>query len=310
MKELGLREKMYPASWKQLKKGAQNEKIVHAFLFCGPGFTGKNDMALDLVAVLNGIDVEANRDKVLNNGFPDIVIIRPDEEMKKKEIGVDQIKDVIKKIGYYAYDQKYKVLIVFNADLMNKSAGNSLLKTLEEPPEKTIIILIANREERILTTIRSRCQRVYFGLKRNEEVKNYLKENERIDLPEGSLNQIVEISHGKYKLAENLALSPDLLDEKRERIEKFRKALKGGISETFDFIEQETKDGKVDSEVLEDWLYFLHAFIKESIKEDRPAQMVEKVFEMEKSLIEVKNKIENSNASPRTLLENYFVQLI
>jgi DNA polymerase III gamma/tau subunit len=310
MKELGLREKMYPASWKQLKKGAQDEKTAHAFLFCGPGFTGKDDMTLDLVAAFNDIDVESEREKILKNGFPDVVIVVPDEEKKKKEIGVDQVKDAIKKIGYYAYDQKYKVLIIFSADLMNRSAGNSLLKTLEEPPEKTIIILVANREERILTTIRSRCQRVYFGLKRNEEVRKYLEENERIDLPEGLLNQIVEISHGKYKLAEKLALNQDLLDEKKERIEKFRKALKGGISETFAFIEQETKNGKVNSEVIEDWLYFLHAFIKESISEGRPAQMVEKVFEMEKSLIEVKNKIENSNASPRTLLENYFVQLI
>lgn len=310
MKELELREKMYPASWKRLKKSAQSEKIAHAFLFCGPAYTGKIDMALDLVAILNDIDVEEKRNKIISNSFPDIVIIQPEEGKKKKEIGVDQIKDAIKKISYYAYEKKYKVLIVFNADLMNKSAGNSLLKTLEEPTEKTIIILIADREDRVLTTIRSRCQRVYFGLKKDEEIKKYIQDNERIDLPEGQLKQVVEISHGKYKLAEKLAINPDFLDRKKEGIEKFRKALKGGIAETFEFIEQETKENKIDSEAIEDWIYFLHNFIKEGINENRSKQITEKVFEMEKKLLDVKNKIETSNAASRILLENYFVQII
>lgn len=310
MKELKLREKMYPASWRQLKKGAQSEKMAHAFLFCGPASTGKVDMALDLVSMLNDIDVELEGEKMIDNGFPDIVVVQPDREKKKKEIGVDQIKDAIKKLSYYAYDQKYKCLIILGADLMNKSAGNSLLKTLEEPTEKTVIILVANREERVLTTIRSRCQRVYFGLKNDNEIKQYIQENDRIDLPEGLLNQVIEISRGKYKLAEKLALNPKFLEEKGESIEKFRKALKGGISETFEFIEKETKENKVNSEIIEDWLYFLHNFIKESIKEKRSRQIIKKVFEMEKKLIEVKNKIDNSNASGRILLENYFVQLI
>jgi DNA polymerase III gamma/tau subunit len=108
MKELELSEKMYPASWKQLKKGAQSEKMAHSFLFCGPSYTGKNDMAFDLVAILNEIDVEKNADKILNNGFPDIVVIRPEEEKKKKEIGVGQIKEAIKTLSYYAYEGKYK----------------------------------------------------------------------------------------------------------------------------------------------------------------------------------------------------------
>ena len=310
MKELELREKMYPASWKQLKKSAESEKMAHAFLFCGPSYTGKNDMALDLVSILNEIDVEENAYKILSNGFPDIVIIKPEEEKKKKEIGVDQVKDAIKKVSYYSYEKRYKVLIVFKADLMNASAGNSLLKTLEEPPEKTIIILVADREDRILKTIRSRCQRIYFGLKKDEEVQKYLEDNPRIDLSAGQLETLVKIAHGKYKLAEKLALNPELIDDKKNRIDNFRKALKGGISDTFSFIEKEAKDDRIDSETLDDWLYFLHNFLKESIKENRPQKMIEKVFEMEKALMEVKKKIETSNASPRILLENYFVQLI
>jgi DNA polymerase III delta prime subunit len=193
---------------------------------------------------------------------------------------------------------------------MNNSAGNSLLKTLEEPTEKTIIILVANREERVLATLRSRCQRVYFGLKNDNEIRDYLQANNRIDLPEGVLRQVIEVSHGKYKLAEELAINPKFLEEKGLNIEKFRKALKGGIAETFEFIEEETKGNKVNSEVIEDWLFFLHSFIKESIREKRSRQVIEKVFKMEKILITVKNKIDNSNANARILLENYFVQLI
>ena len=310
MREFELREKMYPNSWKRIKRDISSEKISHAFLFCGPVYTGKNEMALDFVSILNGIDLEKERKKIMNGGFPDIVIIEPDKEKKKKEIGVDQIKNAIKKTSYYAFQKAYKIIIVLGADLMNKSAGNCLLKTLEEPTEKTVLILVADREDRVLKTIRSRCQRIYFGLKTDEEIRDFIQRNERIDLPEGQLNQVVEFSHGRYRLAEELAISPDLLERKKEITERFRKALKGGIIETFNFIEQEEKRGKINYEVLEDWLYFLHNFIKKNLKEKNSKQIIGKVFEMEEKLLEVKYKTETSNVGLRVLLENYFVQII
>ena len=85
-----------------------------------------------------------------------------DIEKKQGQIGVDEAQDIVKKLALKSYEGGYKVSIVWMADKMNSSAANKLLKLIEEPPEKTVFILIAEDEEQIIQTIRSRCQVLHF----------------------------------------------------------------------------------------------------------------------------------------------------
>lgn len=87
---------------------------------------------------------------------------------KQGEIRVDDAQEILKSLALKSYEGGYKIMIVWMADKMNTAASNKLLKLLEEPPEKTVFILISENEEDIIQTIRSRCQVLHFiGLSEN-----------------------------------------------------------------------------------------------------------------------------------------------
>lgn len=83
-------------------------------------------------------------------------------EKKQGQIGVDEAMDIVKKLALKSYEGGHKIMIIWMAEKMNISASNKLLKLIEEPPDKTILILIAEDEEQIIQTIKSRCQLVHF----------------------------------------------------------------------------------------------------------------------------------------------------
>jgi len=81
---------------------------------------------------------------------------------KQGQIGVDEALQIVKSLALKPYEGGYKVMIIWMAEKMNTASSNKLLKLIEEPPEKTIFILIAEGEEQIINTIRSRCQVLHF----------------------------------------------------------------------------------------------------------------------------------------------------
>ena len=95
-------------------------------------------------------------------------------EKKQGQIGVDEALEIVKKLSLKSYEGGYKVMIIWMADKMNTAASNKILKILEEPPQKTIFILITNSLDEILTTIKSRCQIIEFNKPELKEIEGYL----------------------------------------------------------------------------------------------------------------------------------------
>ncbi len=83
-------------------------------------------------------------------------------EKKQGQIGVDEALEIVRKLALKSYEGGYKIMIIWMAEKMNTAASNKLLKLIEEPPDKTVFILVAEDEEQILQTIRSRCQVLHF----------------------------------------------------------------------------------------------------------------------------------------------------
>mgnify|MGYP003657705283 FL=1 len=120
---------------------------------------------------------------------------------KKQGIGVDEAQEVVKKLALKSYEGGYKVMIIWMADRMNNSAANKLLKLIEEPPAKTVFILIAEEEEQIIQTIRSRCQILHFPPLAEEVIAQGLLEKGL------SKEEALRISHeadGNFKKALDL----------------------------------------------------------------------------------------------------------
>jgi DNA polymerase-3 subunit delta' len=167
----------------QLKSG----KLAHAYLFCGPQGIGKKTLALELAG------------KILNtqnlNTHPDFVILDQTEE-----IGVERTAQFMEGLSYKPFVGAKKVAIINNAELMNIQSSNALLKTLEEPSQSTILILVSANKN-FLATIVSRCQTFNFNnfsLKQLKEFadKEGLQSSEEIlKLSFGSVSKLLQLQN-------------------------------------------------------------------------------------------------------------------
>ena len=118
---------------------------------------------------------------------------------KQGEIRVDDAQEILKSLALKSYEGGYKIMIVWMADKMNIAASNKLLKLLEEPPEKTLFILITENEEDIIQTIRSRCQVVHFPALSQNTIANALISRYNVD--EKLAKKIAHQAQGDYNKA-------------------------------------------------------------------------------------------------------------
>ena len=190
----------------ELVQAVNQNKIAHSYLFIGTEGIGKKQIAKEFAKMLLGD---------LNNN-PDFQMIEPEG----LSIKIEQIRQMQKKIIEAPIKSTRKVYIIDDADLMTVEAQNCLLKTLEEPPEFAIIILIGSRENNFLSTIKSRCTIIKFQNIENNQIKEYLKEKYQItDFSE----ELLEVSGGSIGKAEQLKDKQELYNVIFEIIDKIDK---------------------------------------------------------------------------------------
>ncbi len=123
-------------------------------------------------------------------------------ENKQGMIGVDEALEVVKKLQLKSYEGGFKVMIIWMAEKMNIAASNKLLKLIEEPPAKTIFLLITENEDQIITTIRSRCQALHFPVLSEQDIANELLLREKCS--ESDALKIATQAEGNYNKAVHL----------------------------------------------------------------------------------------------------------
>lgn len=159
-----------------LQRSLDRGRLGHAYLFCGGEMDGLEVMARTLAKTLNcenpprrsegGLPVDCcdvclNCDKIERGVHPDVLAIRP--ESKLRVIRIEQIRGVLKSVYLKPTQGDYKVICIVGADRLNVQAANAFLKTLEEPPANSIMVLLSTEPDRILETILSRCLRLNFS---------------------------------------------------------------------------------------------------------------------------------------------------
>jgi len=168
----------------ELKSIIKNKKIAHAYLFSGRDGIGKYKIALEFAKSIlcqNPTDSYCNlcdscKTFSINS---DLLIVNPEDGIIK----VETIRMLNENIYLKPTVSFNKVVIINDADTMNSSAQNALLKTLEEPPSYITIILVASNKEKIINTIKSRCNIINFSDLKLEELKElyYSIQDEKID---------------------------------------------------------------------------------------------------------------------------------
>lgn len=182
-------------------------RIPNALLFWGPGGVGKALAALELAKALNckerpddACDDCLPCRKVIHRNHPDVNTITP--KAKSRTISVDDITDVNEICSLRPFESQWRTVIFHDAERMNPPAQNHFLKMLEEPPGRTLFILISEFPRELLPTIRSRCQLVRFRSLRPETVLELLR-RER-DLPPDQAEAIAALSQGRMDRALDL----------------------------------------------------------------------------------------------------------
>lgn len=187
-----------------LEEIVNKSNTSHSYMFIGKSSIGKKLFAKEFAkAILCEGEAEKPCDhcisciKFNNNNHPDFYLL----EVEDMSIKNEQIREINKKILEKPIESTKKVYIIDNSELMTIQAQNTLLKTLEEPPEYATIILITNNENLMLNTIKSRCIKIYFNELKENEILSILKEkygytdisSKMIEHAEGSIEKAIKI---------------------------------------------------------------------------------------------------------------------
>ncbi len=224
-----------------LERSYRRGRLSHAYLFEGPEHIGKKTLALGFCQLLLGCDKEKIQGNV------DLTIIRPDEE--SLQITVEKIRELQRTLSFYPYYSKYKVAIIEEAEKMNKAAANALLKTLEEPNETTILILLTSEAGNLLDTIKSRCQILKFLPVKKSLLKKFFQSTkvEAVDSEKiieiagckpGKIVELIADKNKITKLEENINELLDIIEKSEyEKIEKAEIISANDIKEIIDMLD-------------------------------------------------------------------------
>lgn len=210
-------------------------------------------------------------------------------ENKQGQMGVDEAQEIMRSLSLKSYEGGYKVMIIWMAEKMNTACSNKLLKLIEEPPDKTLFILISEDEEQIIQTIKSRCQILRFPPLGEAVIADSLVKNSNVK--DSEARKIAIQSNGSYSNALNL-LNKDSGDEIFEGlfIKWVRSAFKakGNKASILDLIEWSEQIASMGREAQKSFLLYCLDFFRQALLHNYKAndllymEVKDKGFKMEK----------------------------
>lgn len=248
-----------------LQKSIANQSVAHAYIFFGPSNIGKQLVAQNFA---NSLLCEAYLSKkegsvlpclkcksceqVEKNIYADLFYIEREvnekTDKKKQNITVSQIRDLQEKINKRAFLNSYKVVIIKEAHTLNQEAANCLLKTLEEPTSKTVLILIADSKESLLPTIISRCQLFKFLPITTAEIYDYL-------LSKGATRdmakELSKIASGRPQIAKEFMQDAILYNDYKVTSRKLLDVFDPSVVRKFQLVSELTGKDKAVDEIIE-----------------------------------------------------------
>ncbi len=224
-----------------LKKAIKFDKVSHAYIINGDFGSGKRTLANAFATTLQcetGDDNACGKCKscvqAASSNQPDIIWVTHE---KPNSIGVDDIREqVVNDVAIKPYSSRYKIYIINEADKLTVQAQNALLKTLEEPPEYAVIMLLTTNSEGLLQTILSRCVVLNLKAVDDREIRSYLMAQKQI--PDYQADIAVAFAQGNIGKAIKLASTEEFDDLRRDTLKLLENMDKMEMYEVIDNIKK------------------------------------------------------------------------
>jgi DNA polymerase-3 subunit delta' len=257
-----------------LGRALSTQKVPHAWLFSGPEGVGKELAALAFAQALLcpeqpfvGCGTCASCRRVAKGGHPDLTWLMPEDELIRRglagrsdftgtpsrDIRIEQVRRLQDRLALRPLEGRYKLALIIAAHAMNANAQNALLKSLEEPPRDTVLVLVSSAPDKLLPTIRSRCARASFGPLPAAFIASTLQTLKKLDA--GAAAQVAAMAGGS--LARALSLDVKVLARRRELIERFEALVPGdarGWLQLAEVMGEDRPTAEAGLEVLQVWL--------------------------------------------------------
>jgi len=256
-----------------LERSLDKKALAHAYLLVGPPHVGKMTLALELAKAINcdsaavpcGECTSCRR--IASGKHADVQIIGlagaddPPEDRSQTEIGIDRIRQMQHSASLPPFEGRYKVFIIERAELLSNEAANCLLKTLEEPQENVVFLLLTAREELLPATVVSRCQRLELFPLAVGAVESALSSRWAVEQEKARL--LARLCHGC--LGRALLAAPDdiWLKERSERMSQLLGVIDasgygGRLEYAVQLAYQYGKNRGVVQDILDFWLDWWH----------------------------------------------------
>ncbi len=232
-----------------LERAVRQGRLAHAYLFAGPEGVGKRLMVLALVRTLFCVEERGCGEcppcrKVDHHNHPDLHILEPDGS----SIKIEQVRNIQRDLNLRPHEAKRKVCLIEAAELMTVGAANALLKTLEEPRGDTLLILLSSQPQRLLETIRSRCQPLCFARQPLELLRDALQS--QLGVSDAEAHVLAALADGSFKKA--FGKDRQLyLEERRNLLKTLTGLSPGSILPILEFAEQLAADKTALPDILE-----------------------------------------------------------
>lgn len=238
--------------WRRLIQQQRGDRIAHAYLLTGERGLGKRHFAFSAAALLLCTSPTDNQAcgscrscQLLASGSnPDLLQVGPEDS---KVIKIDQVRQLADFSSKTSHSNCRKVVILRQTEVLNINAANALLKTLEEPPASTVLLLVSDNPGRLLPTIRSRCQRILFAVPNQQTALDWLEANAP---GETGLAELLLLAGNRPVQALELLHS----DEQQDR-DSVLKGLAAMLVGKIDPVEFSATGKTIGAEKIMDWLW-------------------------------------------------------
>lgn len=239
-----------------LQQSLRSERASHAYLISGPAQVGKALLALRLAQVLNCeaggespcLQCRACR-RIERGNHPDVRIagmaaqargLKPEDAAKQRDLKIDTVREWLGDVNLKPYEARRRVFILHDAERLNESAANAMLKTLEEPPPFATLILVANTSGDLLATIVSRCQPLKLRPVPRSQIAAALQTQHNLAAADATL--LAAWSGGRYGWAADMVANPHTLAAQQEQLEGLIGLAQQSRAEGFRWAEERAKE--------------------------------------------------------------------